>query len=111
MKSSRTSVLFFCATLLTGCIGLQDYMKYPPPADRLWTKSAHSAREMYVDLQACGDTGRASGIAAAREQRIYSEGCMLKKGYTFTNFRSSDYTDYCSKDWYGGGPACKSVGR
>ena len=111
MKVLRNLTLLTYIALLSGCIGLSDYMKYPPPADKLWAKLGISSKEMYIDLQGCGDAGIAGGIADARDNRIYTEGCMLKKDYVFTNFRSTGYTDYCSQDWYGGGPACKSVGR
>lgn len=86
-------------------------MKYPPHEDKLWSKPGVTVKGMYADLQACGDEGLKSGITLARDRMIYAEACMLKKGFTFTDYRSSNHTDYCNKDWYGGGPACRSVGR
>jgi len=111
MKRAHRIIILLSFLYLAGCVGWGDFMKYPPGEQRLWSKLGKTVKEIFVDLQACAEEARQQSIESARDERIFSEACMLEKGYIFTNYRSRDFADYCSKDWFGGGPACKSVGR
>jgi hypothetical protein len=109
-RVSRMMILMPIFTLV-GCKSMSDFMKYPPGPEQLWSKQGVTIMEMLVDRKGCHDQALKLGIESARDRRIYTEGCLLNMGYIFTNYLSRDTADYCSKDWYGGGPACKSVGR
>jgi hypothetical protein len=111
MKRMLDIIVLASTLSLVGCQGLSDFMKYPPGPERLWSKKGVSIEEMRSDRKACHDYAHKLGIELAGDRLFYTEACMLKKSYTFTNYRSRDTADYCSKDWYSGGPACKSVGR
>ena len=105
-------IIALASTLaLVGCQGWSDFMKYPPGPERLWSKAGVSIEEMRADRKACHDYAHKLGIELAGDRFFYTEACMLEKGYIFINYRSREFADYCSKDWFGGGPACKSVGR
>lgn len=105
-------IIVLASTLpLVGCLGWGDFKKLPPGPQRVWSKPGKTVKEMFVEIQACSDEARSVGITPGTPRRHYEEACMLEKGYIFTNYRSRDFADYCSKDWYGGGPGCKSVGQ
>ena len=111
MKKVPRLIVFAPVLFLVACKGWSDQMKFPPGPDLVWSKPGKTVKEMFVDLKACSDEARQQGIESARNVKIFSEACMLEKGYIFTNHRSRDFGDYCSKHNSGGGPACKSVGR
>jgi hypothetical protein len=111
MKRVQRTIMLLLPLFLVGCMGWGDFMKFPPGDQRLWGKHGVTEKDLYVDLQACSDEARAVGISPGTPRQHFEEACMLEKGYIFTNYRSRDFADYCSKDWFGGGPACKSVGR
>jgi hypothetical protein len=110
MKAALRIIVLALTLPLVGCMGWSDFMKYPPGAQRVWSQPGKTVEEMFVDIQACSDKFRPEeGSNIGRQHFV--EACMLEKGYIFTNYRSRDTADYCSKDNWGGGPACKSVGR
>lgn len=111
MKTVLRMIVLASTLPLVGCQGWSDFKKYPPGADLVWSKPGKTVEEMFIDRQACSDKAREAGIEPGFSRRHFSDACMLEKGYIFTNYRSRDFADYCSKDWFGGGPACKSVGR
>ena len=111
MKLVTYIVILASTIFLIGCMGGGDFMKYPPGPERLWSKAGVSIEEMRADRKACHDQALKLGIDLAGKRIFYTEACMLEKGYIFSNYRSRDFADYCSKDNFGGGPACKSVGR
>ena len=86
-------------------------MKIPPSSLIMWKKSGMSDIDVANDLSNCDLNARLSKIQGGRPSVHFVEACMLEKGYTFTNYRSHDTADYCNKDWWGGGPACRSIGR
>ncbi len=47
----------------------------------------------------------------AAKARHIVEYCMLAKGYAFNDVVLPGRVSYCSKTYYGSGPACKSIGR
>jgi hypothetical protein len=75
------------------------------------SKPGKTKQDMFADLQVCSDEGRESGVQPGIPRQHHDEACMLNKGYIFTYHRPKGYADYCSKHFWGGGPACKSVGR
>ena len=111
MNAVLRIIVLASTLLLVGCQGWSDFMKYPPGPERLWSKAGVSIEEMRADRKACHDYAHKLGIELAGDRLFYTEACMLEKGYIFINYRSREFADYCSKDWFGGGPACKSVGR
>ena len=111
MKTVLHIIVLASNLLLVGCLGLGDFKKYPPGPDLLWSKPGLTDKDLYDDLKACSDKAHAEGINPGITSVHHREACMLEKGYIFTNYRSRDFGDYCSKNNWGGGPACKSVGR
>ena len=105
-------IIVLASTLpLVGCLGWGDFKKLPPGPQRVWSQPGKTVKEMFVDIQACSDQTRGIDSLAGIAGQHFVEACMLEKGYIFTNYRSRDTGDYCSKNNWGGGPACKSVGR
>lgn len=111
MNNLLKAIALTACTGLTGCMGWADFGKIPPSSIQMWTKSGISENFISNDLASCRLVARQSGIEGGRQSVHFVEACMLEKGYTFTNYGSRDAANYCSNDWWGGGPACKSVGR
>jgi hypothetical protein len=110
MKTVLRMIVLASTLPLVGCLGWGDFKKLPPGPQRVWSQPGKTVEEMFVDRQACSDKFRPEGNSTIGRQH-FVEACMLEKGYIFTNYRSRDTGDYCSKNNWGGGPACKSVGR
>jgi hypothetical protein len=104
----------------SGCFGWGDYMKFPPASSspEIWFKKGVSETEKSVDRRECKDSVESSlpplvagDYSYADKARHIVEYCMLAKGYMFTDVIVPGGVSYCSRTYYGSGPACKSIGR
>jgi hypothetical protein len=90
-------------------------MKFPPNSSELWNKTGIVESQKILDIEVCARMARDLPTPIVqdygKQNRDAKETCMLEKGYTFTNARLPGTLDQCREDWYGGGPACKSIGR
>ncbi len=120
MKKFFFSFWVFVALGTSGCIGWGDYMKFPPASSspEIWFKEGVSEIKKSEDRRECKDSIEKSlppvvpgDYSYADKARHIVEYCMLAKGYTFTDVIVPGGVSYCSRTYYGSGPACKSIGR
>lgn len=105
---------------ISGCIGWGDYMKFPPASSspEIWFKKGVSQNKKSEDCRDCKASIEKSlgpvvpgDYSYADKARHIVEYCMLAKGYTFTDAIVPGGVSYCSRTYYGSGPACRSIGR
>lgn len=111
MKIFRFFILCVFVGMLSSCYGWDEYMKFTPNSQVLWSKEGISKDQKDADIQSCEIFRREHTTTDTKPVTYFKEICMLEKGYTFTNARPPDTLDYCRKDKFGGGPACKSIGQ
>lgn len=110
----------FLVGCISGCIGWGDYMKFPPASSspEIWFKEGVSENKKSEDRRECKASIEKSlgsvvpgDYSYADKARHIVEYCMLAKGYTFTDAIVPGGVSYCSRTYYGSGPACRSIGR
>jgi hypothetical protein len=120
MKKVFFSFGVFVALGTSGCFGWGDYMKFPPASSspEIWFKKGISEMKKDEDIDECKANREKSlgpvvpgDYSYADKARHIVEYCMLAKGYTFTDAIVPGGVSYCSRTYYGSGPACKSIGR
>lgn len=120
MKPLFISILGVVVLGTSGCLGLGDYMKFPPASSspEIWFKEGISEVEKSEDRRDCRDSIEKSlppivsgDYSYAGKARHVVEYCMLAKGYKFKDAIVPGGVSYCSRTYYGSGPACKSIGR